>query len=278
MGARLLSCNDRDEADRIAEQLDQLNQERQEMEELQLAQAEIYADFVNQDKETPSSLVVARQEWHPGIVGILASRLKERFFCPVFAIALKADGSGTGSGRSINGIDLGALVREAVALDLLEKGGGHSMAAGLTIQSAKIENFQKWLEEKVASVVSELRANKSLRVDGCLSASGANKDLFDMIEKAGPFGAGNATPVFAFPSHRLISLCEVGKGHLRLVISSIDGEKLQGVAFHAVGTPLGDFLSKNVDKIIHLAGNLSLNYWKGTINPQLRVIDAAAVV
>ncbi|WP_074381628.1 single-stranded-DNA-specific exonuclease RecJ [Bartonella doshiae] len=278
LGARLLSCDDKTEADKIAEQLDELNQERQEMEGIQLAQAEAYIDSLYQNKETPLSLVIAHKEWHPGIVGILASRLKERFFCPVFAIALKADGSGVGSGRSISGIDLGALVREAVALNLIEKGGGHSMAAGVTIQSAKIETFREWLEGKVSLMVSELRTQRSLRIDGCLSASGANKDLFEMIEKAGPFGSGNSTPIFVLPSHRLINLCEIGKGHFRLVISNIEGKKLQGIAFRAVGTPLGSFLSENIGEMIHMAGTLSLNYWNGTINPQLRVIDAAAVV
>ncbi|WP_019223700.1 single-stranded-DNA-specific exonuclease RecJ [Bartonella rattaustraliani] len=278
LGARLLSCEDKDEADRIAQQLDQLNQERQEMENIQLAQAESSIDFLYRDQDKPLSLVIAHQEWHPGIIGILASRLKERFFCPVFAIALKEEGSGIGSGRSISGIDLGALVREAVALNLLEKGGGHSMAAGITIQSTKIETFREWLEEKVSLMVSQLRAKKSLHIDGCLSASGVNKTLFDMIEKAGPFGSGNTTPVFVLPSHRLTHVCEVGKGHLRLVISNLEGKKLQGIAFRSVGTSLGDFLSKNRGEMIHLAGNLSLNYWNGTINPQLHVLDAAAVV
>ncbi|WP_142416729.1 single-stranded-DNA-specific exonuclease RecJ [Bartonella massiliensis] len=278
LGARLLSCENKDEADRIAEQLDQLNQERQEMENIQLLQAESYIASLYKDQETPLSLVISHQEWHPGIIGILASRLKERFFCPVFAIALKEDGSGVGSGRSIHGIDLGALVREAVTLNLLEKGGGHGMAAGITIQSTKIEVFQKWLEEKVAGMVSQLRTNKSLSIDGSLSASGVSQELFELLEKAGPFGTGNATPVFVLPSHRLMNLSEVGKGHLRLIVSNVEGKKLQGIAFRAVGTVLGDFLSRNIGEMIHLAGHLSLNYWNGTINPQLRVIDAAAVI
>ncbi|WP_375640501.1 MULTISPECIES: single-stranded-DNA-specific exonuclease RecJ [unclassified Bartonella] len=278
LGARLLSCENKDEADRIAEQLDRLNQERQEMENIQLAQAESYIASLYQGQEIPLSLVISHKEWHPGIIGILASRLKERFFCPVFAIALKEDGNGVGSGRSINGIDLGAIVREAVTLNLLEKGGGHSMAAGITIQSTKIEIFRKWLEEKVSLMVSQLRAKKSLSIDGSLSASGVNEALFELLEKAGPFGAGNATPVFVLPSHRLVNLSEVGKGHLRLIVSNVEGKKLQGIAFRAVGTSLGDFLFENIGEMIHLAGHLSLNYWNGTINPQLRVIDAAAVV
>ncbi|WP_336277007.1 single-stranded-DNA-specific exonuclease RecJ [Bartonella sp. CB178] len=278
LGARLLSCDDKEESEKIAKQLDHLNQERQKMEEMQLTQAEAYVDSLYLSGQVPSSLVIAHKEWHPGIVGILASRLKERFFCPVFAIALKADGSGTGSGRSISGIDLGALVREAVTLNLLENGGGHSMAAGVTVDVTKIEVFREWLEKKVSLMVSELRAKKFLSIDGCLSASGANKDLFDMVEKAGPFGSGNATPIFVLPSHRLVSLCEVGKGHLRLVISSIEGKKIQGIAFRAVGTPLGHFLSKNIGELVHFAGNLSLNYWNGAVNSQLRVIDAAAAI
>ncbi|WP_455478336.1 single-stranded-DNA-specific exonuclease RecJ [Bartonella sp. B10] len=278
LGAYLLSCDDKSESNRIAEQLNLLNQERQKIEMMQLAQAESYIDSLYQNREAPSSLVIAHQEWHPGIIGLIASRLKERFFCPVFAIALRPDGSGIGSGRSISGIDLGAFVHEAVALNLLEKGGGHSMAAGITIQSTKVEIFREWLEEKVSLTVTQLRAKRSLHIDGCLSASGVNKDLFDMIEKAGPFGSGNTTPVFVFPSHRLVSLCEIGKGHLRLIISNIEGKKLQGMAFRSAGTPLGHFLYENIGKNIHVASSLSLNYWKGTINPQLRVIDAAEVV
>ncbi|OPB29606.1 single-stranded-DNA-specific exonuclease [Bartonella sp. WD12.1] len=142
LGARLLSCDNRDEADKVAEQLSQLNQERQEMEAIQLAQAEAYIDSVHHDKEMSSSLVVACQEWHPGIVGILASRLKERFFCPVFVIALKEDGSGTGSGRSISGVDLGALVHEAVALNLLEKGGDIVWRLGLRFNLRKLKLFK----------------------------------------------------------------------------------------------------------------------------------------
>ncbi|ALE03827.1 single-stranded-DNA-specific exonuclease RecJ [Bartonella ancashensis] len=277
LGARLLSCDDKDEADMIAEQLDQLNRERQEMETIQLAQAESYVDSIYQGAEIPLSLVVASKEWHPGIVGILASRLKERFFVLFFAIALKTDGSGTGSGRSISGIDLGELVREAVVLNLLEKGGGHSMAAGFTIQSTKIDSFREWLKEKVSSMVLEVHAKKSLRIDGFISASGASKELFYMIEKAGPFGSGNPVPTFVLPSHRLLNLREVGKGHLCFTVSDIEGKKLRGITFRAVGTPLGNFLIKNVGKTIHLAGNLSLNHWNGTITPQLQVVDAAEI-
>ncbi|WP_455482475.1 single-stranded-DNA-specific exonuclease RecJ [Bartonella sp. B35(2025)] len=278
LGARLLSCDDKNESDKIAKQLDLLNKERQEIEMMQLAQAEAYIDSLYKDKEIPASFVIANREWHPGIIGLIASRLKNRFFCPVFAISLRSDGNGIGSGRSISGINLGALIHEAVTLNLLEKGGGHSMAAGITIQSTKIEAFREWLEKKVSLMVSQLRAKKSLVIDGCLSVSGANKDLYDMIEKAGPFGSENTRPVFVFPSHRLVNLYEVGEGHLNLVISNVEGKRLRGIAFRAVGTPFGHFLSKNIGEVIHLAGNLSLNYWNGTVNPQLWVIDAAAVV
>lgn len=274
LGAKLLTCENLEEANSIAEQLNSLNQERQDMEAQQLEQAEADVAYMARDG-IPKVIVVAHADWHLGIVGIMAARLKERFHCPAFAIALKSDGTGAGSGRSISGIDLGELVREGVELGILEKGGGHAMAAGLTIKEANIEQFRSWLEGKLSERVDSLRAQKSLLIDGTISAAGATKDLYDMVDKAGPFGSGNATPVFALPAHRLVDIREVGKGHLTMSISNVSGAKLKAIAFRSVGTPLGDFLQSHVGQTIHIAGNLSLNYWNGSISTQLRVIDAA---
>lgn len=277
LGAKLLTCNDIEQANAIADQLNLLNQERQEMESQQLAQAEANVDFLYQNGESPTVIVVSSDEWHPGIVGILAARLKEKFNCPAFAIAIKPDGSGAGSGRSIAGIDLGALVREAVDLGLLQKGGGHHMAAGLTINALKIEDFRLWAEQKISQNVDELRSKRSLEIDGAITATGATKELYNLIEQAGPFGSGNPTPIFVLPHHRLIDAREVGKGHLSISVANKEGKRLKAIAFRSVGTPLGDFLMSQIGENIHIAGNLTLNHWNGTVTPQLRIIDAAFV-
>lgn len=274
LGARLLTTKTEGDANSIAEELNVLNQERQDIEARQLLEAEGDLQSMKID-QNPGVIVVAHEGWHPGIVGILAARLKEKFRCPTFAIAIKEDGSATGSGRSINGINLGELVREAVELGLLEKGGGHAMAAGITVSKSKIQEFRTWLEHKLSARVNDIHAHETLLIDGVISASGATKELYEMIEKAGPFGAGNPLPVFVLPSHRLSDVREVGNGHLLMSISNVEGKKLKAIAFRAVGTELGDFLMAHLGKNIHIAGNLSLNYWNGQALPQLRVIDAA---
>lgn len=275
LGARLLTCQSLEEANGIADKLNQLNQERQAMEAEQLLQAEADIEIMKNGLEQPKVIVVANANWHPGIVGIVAARLKEKFNCPAFAIALKPDGTGVGSGRSISGINLGEIVREAVDLGLLVKGGGHAMAAGITILESKVSELLIWLEDKISKTVDDLRADRSITIDGMISASGATKDLVDLIDQAGPFGSGNPTPIFALPSHRLVDVREVGNGHLSMTLMNSDGTRIKAIAFRSVGTALGDFLTGNLGQTIHVAGNLNLNYWNGSVSTQLRVVDAA---
>lgn len=275
LGARLLTCQSLEEANDIADKLNQLNQERQAMEAEQLLQAEADIEIMKNGLEQPKVIVVANANWHPGIVGIVAARLKEKFNCPAFAIALKPDGTGVGSGRSISGINLGEIVREAVDLGLLVKGGGHAMAAGITILESKVSEFLIWLENKISKTVDDLRADRSITIDGMISASGATKDLVDLIDQAGPFGSGNPTPIFALPNHRLVDVREVGNGHLSMTLMNSDGTRIKAIAFRSVGTALGDFLTGNLGQTIHVAGNLNLNYWNGSVSTQLRVVDAA---
>lgn len=275
LGARLLTCQSIEEANGIADKLNQLNQERQAMEAEQLLQAEADIEIMKNGLEQPKVIVVANANWHPGIVGIVAARLKEKFNCPAFAIALKPDGTGVGSGRSISGINLGEIVREAVDLGLLVKGGGHAMAAGITILESKVSEFLGWLENKISKTVDDLRADRSITIDGMISASGATKDLVDLIDQAGPFGSGNPTPIFALPNHRLVDVREVGNGHLSMTLMNSDGTRIKAIAFRTVGTALGDFLTGSLGQSIHVAGNLNLNYWNGSVSTQLRVVDAA---
>ncbi|PWJ87365.1 exonuclease RecJ [Mesorhizobium loti] len=275
LGSRLLATDDPVEARTIAETLDRLNQERQLMEQEMLAAARAEADAELAGGNGPAIVVTASNSWHPGIVGLLASRLKDHARRPAFAIAFNANGVGTGSGRSVSGFDLGRLVREAADAGLIVKGGGHGMAAGITVERAKLGELRAFFEERAAADVFRLQGEESLAIDGALAAEGATLGLLDALEKAGPFGAGHAAPVFALPRHRLADARPVGTNHIRVELQSESGGRIQAIAFRAVDTALGEFLFKNRGKIIHVAGSLSGNYWNGNRTVQFRIVDAA---
>ncbi|KQV00960.1 single-stranded-DNA-specific exonuclease RecJ [Mesorhizobium sp. Root102] len=275
LGSRLLATDDPVEARTIAETLDRLNQERQLMEQEMLAAARAEADAELAGGNGPAIVVTASNNWHPGIVGLLASRLKDHARRPAFAIAFNANGTGTGSGRSVSGFDLGRLVREAAGAGLIVKGGGHGMAAGITVERAKLGELRAFFEERAAADVFRLQGEESLAIDGALAAEGATLSLLDALEKAGPFGAGHAAPVFALPRHRLADARPVGTNHIRVELQSESGGRIQAIAFRAVDTALGEFLFKNRGKTIHVAGSLSGNYWSGNRTVQFRIVDAA---
>lgn len=275
LGSRLLATDDPVEAASIAETLDRLNQERQQMEMEMLAQARAEADAELAGGNGPAIVVTASNSWHPGIVGLLASRLKEHARRPAFAIAFNANGIGTGSGRSVSGFDLGRLVREAAEAGLIVKGGGHGMAAGITVERAKLGALRAFFEERAAADVFRLQSEESLAIDGALAAEGATLSLLDALEKAGPFGAGHIAPVFVLPRHRLTDARPIGTNHIRADLRSQSGGNLQAIAFRAVDTALGEFLFKNRGKTVHVAGSLSGNYWNGNRTVQFRITDAA---
>jgi single-stranded-DNA-specific exonuclease len=275
LGSRLLATDDTVEAEEIAATLDRLNQERQAMEEGMLAQAKAEVDAELAAGDGPAIMVTAGDGWHPGIVGLLASRLKEHAKRPVFAIAFNAAGVGTGSGRSIAGFDLGRMVREAVDAGLLTKGGGHAMAAGITVRREKLGDLRAFFEERAAASVSQLRDAASLRIDAALSADGASFELLDMLEKAGPYGAGHAQPMLALPRHTVADAREVGNGHLRVALRSATGKSIQAMAFRAADSDCGRFLVASRGRSVHVAGNLSSNYWNGSRSVQFRIVDVA---
>lgn len=275
LGSRLLATDDPVEAGTIAETLDRLNQERQQMELEMLAAARAEADAELAGGNGPAVIVTASTNWHPGIVGLIASRLKDHARRPAFAIAFNANGIGTGSGRSVSGFDLGRLVREAADAGLIVKGGGHGMAAGITVERAKLGELRAFFEERAAAEVFRLQDEESLAIDGALAAEGATLSLLDALEKAGPFGAGHVAPVFALPRHRLADARAVGTNHIRADLQSESGGRIQAIAFRAVDTALGEFLFKNRGKTIHVAGSLSGNYWNGNRSVQFRISDAA---
>jgi single-stranded-DNA-specific exonuclease len=207
----------------------------------------------------------------------VAARLKERFGRPAFAIALEPGGTGTGSGRSIAGVDLGRSVRRAVQDGLLLKGGGHAMAAGVTLKKDGLGAFRAFMEETLAGAVEVARRDTALLFDGAVSAGGFNFSLADLLSRAGPFGAGNPEPMLALPAHTLAYADPVGDSHIRARFRSGDGKFVNAIAFRAVGQPLGRSLLENRGHVLHAAGHIAVDRWQGEERVQLRLVDVAAV-
>jgi single-stranded-DNA-specific exonuclease len=275
LGVRLLLEGDSTQAGAMAAELDRLNRERQVIEQQTLAQAEAEAMAALGIEEKGAVVVTAGQGWHPGVVGLVAARLKEHYGRPAFAIALEPGGIGTGSGRSITGVDLGSAVRHAVATGLLIKGGGHAMAAGVTIAPDKLAAFRAYLEETLHEAVEKARQEDALLIDGAISAAGASVDMLNDVARAGPFGAGHAEPVFALPGHQLAYVEEVGQSHVRARLRAGDGAMLNAIAFRAAGKPLGQALIANRGRNVHAAGTLSIDRWNGEERVQFRIMDLA---
>jgi single-stranded-DNA-specific exonuclease len=276
LGARLLSLDDEQQAAAIAVQLSELNAERQRIEVGSVEEACRAAEAEIGGGEGPPVLVLASADWHAGVVGLVAARLRERFERPAFAFALAPDGSGTGSGRSLPGVDLGRAVIAAVDEAILVRGGGHTMAAGASIRPGQLGAFRAHLAASLADDVRAARASTSLAIDAALTARGASTALFHEIERAGPFGSGNPQPVFAFPAHRVKFPEIVGAGgHVRFTLASEDGARLKAVAFRAAETALGQALLSAGDAPVHVAGSLTIDHWQGREEARLRVADAA---
>lgn len=275
LGARLLLTADSLEAVRIAAELDRLNRERQLIEAQAVADAEAAMDrLLSLDPDRPV-LVAGSAEWHPGVVGLIASRLKERFGRPAFAFALRPDGTSTGSGRSVAGADLGAAVRGCVEAGLAAKGGGHAMAAGVTLKGQDLTRFEARLTECLAAAVAEARAADVLHIDGTLSAGGATAETVRLIQRAGPFGQGAPEPVFALANHRIVDAGVVGASHVRARLRSRDGQAIGAISFRSAQSPLGLALLNGIGRECHVAGTLSCDRWRGTERAQLRICDLA---
>ena len=275
LGVRLLLEGDPTEAARIAAELDRLNNERRVIEQAAEAQAEAEALAALGFEDKGAVVVTASEGWHPGVVGLVAARLKEKFARPAFAIALEPGGIGTGSGRSIAGVDLGKAVRQAVHDGLLLKGGGHAMAAGVTLRKERLAEFRAYLESALARDVAEARHVNELFVDGAVSARGVTPEFAATLNRAGPFGSGNPEPVVALPSHQLVFADEVGQAHLRLRFKAGDGAVVNGIAFRAIGQKLGNALSEHRGQMLHVAGSLAVDRYQGSERVQFRVIDVA---
>ena len=270
LGARLLCCENEAEAQALAARLDELNTERREIEmrvrDAALAQAEA--------RGLDAPLVwAAGAGWHPGVVGIVASRLKEATNRPAIVIGLDG-GMGKGSGRSVTGVDLGAAVHRLAAEGLLVKGGGHRMAAGLTVEEGKLEQAMARLSDLLARQGAGMAGPADLRLDGLLMPGAADRALVERLEEAGPFGASAPAPRFAFAA-MAVRARRVGETHLRVSFGDSTGPTLEAMAFGAFDGPLGPALMEAGHQRFHLAGRLELNTWNGSTKVQLRLEDAA---
>ena len=273
LGARLLATDSVAEAQALAARLDQLNTERREIEESvrlsALAQAE------SRGMETPL-VWAAGAGWHPGVVGIVAARLKESANRPAVVIGVE-NGIGKGSGRSVAGVDLGAAVQRLAAEGLVLKGGGHRMAAGLTVAEGQIEAAMARLSELLARQGAGVGGVADLRIDGALMPGAATPELITQVEQAGPYGASAPAPRFALPEMRVGFAKQVGDRHLKLSLNDGAGQKIDAIAFGAFDSDLGPKLVEHGGARFHVAGRLEINTWGGRAQVQLRLEDAAAV-
>lgn len=275
LGTQLLVCPDPTQARLLALRLESYNRERQSLEMLMLEEAEIQAGQKLATEMASVCLLVASQGWHPGIIGLLAARLKEKYHLPAFVIAYDSEGKGVGSARSVGGVDVGKVVRAAVTEGILERGGGHKMAAGFSLRKAKESDFEAFIQIQSAEESTASESIRRLYIDGVLTAQGATEDFVQRIEQAGPYGAGHHVPILAFPHHTIRAAMRMGTDHLRVTLASASGHTLRAVAFRAADHPLGSQILQALRRNLHIAGTLNLNHWQGRRTVQLRILDAA---
>jgi single-stranded-DNA-specific exonuclease len=272
LGAELLTARHDADAAPLAELLELHNRERQALESTIVQEA---VAQVLQEQGNAPFVLVSGDGWHPGVVGIVAGRLKDRFRKPVFAIGCDGE-SARGSSRSIPGVDVGAVVRAAREAGVVATGGGHAMAAGFSLHPRQVGSFRDWLGDRFRAVGDNSEPGSDLWLDALISPSGATAALVEEIDRAGPFGAGNSEPLFAACDVRLAFADVVGQGHVRLKLQGGDGHTMSAIAFRAADTPLGQALLAARGQRIHAAGVLRANKWNGRVEAQLQVEDAAA--
>jgi single-stranded-DNA-specific exonuclease len=274
LGVRLLTTSDPTEAEAIAAELDRLNEERRAIELAVIDEATIAAEA---QADAPL-ILVAGNGWHPGVIGIVASRLKEKFNRPALVVALDEEGIGKGSGRSISGVDLGAAIFAAKDSGLLVAGGGHAMAAGLTMAPNGLEPLRTFLHDRLAADVAAARGTRALLLDALLAPGGVAGTLCDELDAGGPYGAGWPSPRVAAGPARLLRVTTVGNGHVRGLAAGDDGKSFKWIAFRSAGSPLGQaLLASPADRRWWLAGSIKRDEWNGGNAAEMHVDDAAFV-
>ena len=273
LGIRLLTCKNYDEANSIADKLNQLNDERRSIE----ATVQLQALEQVEKMDSNSALAWAAGEgWHPGVVGIVASRIKEITNKPTVVIGLD-EHEGKGSGRSISGIDLGSSIATLQRENLIIRGGGHKMAAGLSLEREKLEIAMSRLNELLANQGSKSFQTRELQLDGALSLPAITIELLEQLETAGPFGAGAPGPKFALPFMRITFAKRAGESHLRLRLVDDSGASIDAIAFGAFKSDLGKTLENHKGQIFHVAGRLEIDTWNGRMRPKLNLEDATLI-
>lgn len=277
LGARLLSSDDPHEVGALALRLDEFNAERRAIERDVLDQAisRVEGLYGPDRKGLPAALVIESDGWHVGVIGIVASRLVERYGRPAFVIGLDGD-LGKGSGRSVRGVDLGAAVIAARQAGLLVNGGGHAMAAGLTVTREALPGLARFLDERIAPQLGAAPPVRELGIDAALSPAAATQELVEMIERVGPFGAGNALPRFVLKSVRVSYAQTVGEGHVRCTLVGAERGRVDAIAFRANQSALGPALLDPARPVLHVAGALRIDRFGGRESVRLQIDDAAA--
>ncbi len=272
LGVRLLTTEDREEARGIAAELNQLNEERRAIEAV--VQEEAEAMLPGQHNRAVALL--AGHGWHPGVIGIVAGRIKEKSGKPSIVIAVDADGVGKGSGRSIAGVDLGAAIIAAKEAGLLEAGGGHAMAAGLTVRADQIEALAEWLDATLAGDVARASGGQALLVDAVLSPRGLNPAFVEAMEAAGPYGMGWPGPRVVTGPVRVVKCDIVGKDHVRAIVAGDDGASFKAMAFRQGETTLGQqLLHGERGRKYWIAGRAKIDDWGATPKAELHIDDIA---
>lgn len=271
LGVRLLTTTDPDEARAIASQLSQLNEERRAIE----AEVQEAAEAQLAGQHNMAVQVLSGHGWHPGVIGIVAGRIKEKTGKPALVIAL--DGAqGKGSGRSISGVDLGAAIISAREAGLLVAGGGHAMAAGLTIEITRLADFAAFLDERLARDVDRARAGQAMLLDLALAPGGLTPELVTTLESAAPYGVGWPAPRVAVGPVRIVKADIVGKDHLRLIASGLDGRSFKAIAFRAAESEMAQtLLHRSSGRRFYLAGRVKLDDWGTRLAAELQLEDAA---
>ena len=269
LGARLLSCDDEIYAMNMSSLLDEQNKLRQQIEGSVLEQA---LSLVNEDNEKENVIVVAADNWHPGVIGIVAARLREKFNKPACVVSIQ-NGIGKGSGRSISGWDLGSAIIGAVQSDLLKGGGGHKMAAGFSVGSDKVFELKQYLNDHFNRSVVEVDNVVSLPIDGLITVGAVKDEFLELLERLEPFGAGNPEPRFVIPSLKVKYATIVGGQHIKCRFAEKSSGEINGICFRSVGTKVGDVLLNQNGMPLHVACKIRKNLWQGRASIQVIVDD-----
>ncbi|MCF6221753.1 MAG: DHH family phosphoesterase, partial [Robiginitomaculum sp.] len=276
-GARMLASDDSDEIAGFAAELDRINKERRALQDRILLEALEQVEQIPgiHSPNGPQVICIAMQGWHAGVIGIVAGRLKDRFNRPAIVIGIDAHGVGKGSGRSMYGVDMGTAIIAARAQGILDAGGGHAMAAGLTVAEDKIEEFQSFIENYLRDEVVEARKNSALKIDALLSPSAVGVDLIKEIDRVGPYGAKMPEPLFAFADMRVTYAQRLNGGHVRCAFEDSSGTRLAGIAFRADETGIAEILLSPTPPKVHIAARLKENTWKGRTKIDVQISDLA---